>query len=420
MAEPSSRSEVKSFMELFKTIAFTHKTTELKDIGKLHIGDDELESRLSHLKKSLNLDELLYVSTCNRVEFMMISDQDIDEAFRRKFFSAFNQKWTEDDISWAANQSRTFEGKKSLQHLFYVSSSIDSLVVGEREIITQVREAYEKCNELKLTGDRFRLLVRSAIETAKSVYTQTQIAQNPVSVVSLAYRKMREVEFQHPPKILIIGAGQTNQTMGQYLKKAPFESVTVFNRTPEKANALAELLQGTGKSLVELQNSSEPFDILISCTGASQPIINNRLYRQLIGNDLSEKVVVDLAIPSDFEQEIIRKNNIRYIGIESLKDEARKNLEQRQKELEVCKRLIDDKIKEFEQLLRERKVEISMREIPKVVKEIRERAITQVFNKKLDELDPKSREVLEQMMEYMEKKYISVPMKMAKEIMLKG
>jgi glutamyl-tRNA reductase len=407
-------------MELFKTIAFTHKTTELKDIGKLHIGDDELESRLSHLKKSLNLDELLYVSTCNRVEFMMISDQDIDEAFRRKFFSAFNQKWTEDDISWAANQSRTFEGKKSLQHLFYVSSSIDSLVVGEREIITQVREAYEKCNELKLTGDRFRLLVRSAIETAKLVYTQTQIAQNPVSVVSLAYRKMREVEFQHPPKILIIGAGQTNQTMGQYLKKAPFESVTVFNRTPEKANALAELLQGTGKSLVELQNSSEPFDILISCTGASQPIINNRLYRQLIGNDLSEKVVVDLAIPSDFEQEIIRKNNIRYIGIESLKDEARKNLEQRQKELEVCKRLIDDKIKEFEQLLRERKVEISMREIPKVVKEIRERAITQVFNKELDELDPKSREVLEQMMEYMEKKYISVPMKMAKEIMLKG
>jgi glutamyl-tRNA reductase len=420
LAERSSRSEVKSFMEFFKTIAFTHKTTELKDIGKLHIGDDELESRLSHLKKSLNLDELLYISTCNRVEFMLIYDQDIDEAFRRKFFSAFNPKWTEDDISWAANHCHTFEGEKSLQHLFYVSSSIDSLVVGEREIITQVREAYEKCNELKLTGDRFRLLVRSAIETAKLVYTQTQIAQNPVSVVSLAYRKMREVEFQHPPKILIIGAGKTNQTMGQYLKKAPFESVTVFNRTTEKANALAELLQGTGKPLVELQNSSEPFDILISCTGASQPIINNRLYRKLIGNDLSEKVVVDLAIPSDFEQEVIRKNNIRYIGIESLKNEARKNLEQRQKELEVCKRLIDDKIKEFEQLLRERKVEISMREIPKVVKEIRERAVTQVFNKELDALDPKSREVLEQMMEYMEKKYISVPMKMAKEIMLKG
>jgi glutamyl-tRNA reductase len=139
-----------------------------------------------------------------------------------------------------------------------------------------------------------------------------------------------------------------------------------------------------------------------------------------VGDDLTQKVIVDLAIPSDIEQEVIRKNNINYIGIESLKEEARKNLEQRQKELEVCKRLIQDRMSEFEHLLRERKVELAMKEIPQVVKGIRERALTQVFNKELDALDPKSREVLEKMMDYMEKKYISVPMKMAKEIMLKG
>jgi glutamyl-tRNA reductase len=407
-------------MELFKTIAFTHKTTELKDIGRLHVEDDDLEPRLTKLKADLHLDELLYVSTCNRVEFMMVSDQEVDEAFRKRFFAAFNPNWQEADIQWAANHSRTFEGEKSLLHLYYVSSSIDSLVVGEREIITQVREAYEKCSKLGLTGDRFRLLVRSAIETAKQVYTQTQIAQNPVSVVSLAYRKMREVEIDHPPHILIIGAGQTNQTMGQYLRKAPYGKITVFNRTLERAQELATALKGEARSLEELKDFSEPFDIIISCTGASQPIINNRIYRNLIGNDLSEKVIVDLAIPSDLEQEVLRKNNIRYIGIENLKEEARKNLERRQKELEICKRLIDDRISEFEHLLRERKVELSMREIPQVVKGIRERAVTQVFAKELEELDPKSREVLEKMMEYMEKKYISVPMKMAKEIMLKG
>ena len=407
-------------MELFKTIAFTHKTTELKDIGKLHIDDDALQARLSHLKKELKLDELLYLSTCNRVEFTMITEQEMDEEFRKKFFAAFNPEWKSSDIEWAANHSRTFEAEKSLRHLYYVASSVDSLVVGEREIITQVREAYEKCRKVGVTGDRFRLLVRSAIETAKLVYTQTQIAQNPVSVVSLAYRKMREVEFDHPPRIVIIGAGQTNQTMAQYLKKAPFEKVTVFNRTLAKAEALAASLKGTAKPLSELPNFNEPFDIIISCTGASQPIISNRIYRQLVGNDLSQKTIVDLAIPSDLEQEVLRKNNIHYIGIENLKEEARKNLERRQKELEVCKRLIDDKINEFEHLLRERRVELSMREIPKVVKEIRERATTQVFNKEMEELDPKSREVLEKMMDYMEKKYISVPMKMAKEIMLKG
>ncbi|TNF26170.1 MAG: glutamyl-tRNA reductase [Bacteroidetes bacterium] len=407
-------------MDQFKTIAFTHKTTDLKDIGRLHIEDGDLEHRLSRLRSELQLDELLYLSTCNRVEFMLVSDHELNEDFRKRFFKAFNPEWADADIEWAANHSRTFEGLRSLQHLFYVSSSIDSLVVGEREIITQVREAYEKCQKLGLTGDRFRLLIRSAIETAKKVYTHTQIAQNPVSVVSLAYRKMREVEIGHPPHIVIIGAGQTNQTMAQYLKKAPFGKVTVFNRTLSKAEELAATLKGTPKPLSELKDFNEPFDILITCTGASQPIINNRLYKQLIGKDLSQKVIVDLAVPSDLEQEVLRKNNVHYIGIENLKDEARKNLEQRQKELEVCKRLIADRISEFEQLLRERQIELSMREIPKVVKEIRERATKQVFSKELEELDPRSREVLEKMMDYMEKKYISVPMKMAKEIMLKG
>ena len=406
-------------MELFKTIAFTHKTTELKDIGRLHI-DDDLEARLTHLKTELVLDELLFVSTCNRVEFIMVSRATVDEAFRQRFFAAFNPNWTQEDITWAVQHSRTFEGDKSLRHFFYVSSSIDSLVVGEREIITQVRESYEKCQRLNLTGDKVRLLVRSAIETAKLIYTQTQIAQNPVSVVSLAYRKMREQDIAHAPHIIIIGAGVTNQTMAQYLKKAPFGKVTVFNRTLNKAESLAGVLNGTAKGLDELKNFNEPFDILISCTGATQPIISNRLYRQLIGNDLSEKVIVDLAIPSDLEIEVVRKNNINYIGIENLKEEARKNLEQRQQELEVCKRLIDDKILAFEHVLRERKVELSMQDIPKTVKKIKERAITQVFNKELDELDPKSRELLEKMMDYMEKKYISVPMKMAKDIMLKG
>jgi len=407
-------------MELFKTIAFTHKTTELKDIGRLHISDEDVESRLQHLKKTLQLQELLYLSTCNRVEFLMVTPREVDEDFRKEFFQAFNPEWSTKDVEWASSHSRTFEDERSLRHLFYVASSIDSLVVGEREIIKQVRESYDISNKIGLTGDRLRLLTRFAIETAKLIYTETQIAQNPVSVVSLAYRKMRQQELNNPPHILIIGAGQTNLTMAQYLNKAPFGKVSVYNRTLEKAQQLATLLNGNAYPLSELKNHKGGFDILISCTGASQTIISNRLYRQLIGNDGSEKTIVDLAIPSDLEQEVIRKNYVNYIGIDSLKEQARKNLEQRQQELDRCKRLIDDKINEFEHILRERKVVLSMREIPKVVRDIRNRATEQVFSKDLDELDPKSRETLEKMLDYMEKKYISVPMKMAKEIMLKG
>jgi glutamyl-tRNA reductase len=405
-------------MELFKTIAFTHKTTELKDIGRLHIGDDEVGERLTVLRDKLELNELLYISTCNRVEFLMVTPHKADEDFRRAFFHTLFPEWKETEIEWATGHSRVLEGEAALRHLFYVASSIDSLVVGEREIITQVREAYELCQGLGITGDRLRLLVRSTIETAKRVYTNTQIAQNPVSVVSLAYRQMRQAEFGHAPHILMIGAGQTNRQMAQYLRKAPFASVTVFNRTFSKAQELAELLGGRALPMADLATYREPFDIIITCTGATQPVLGQRLYRNIVGNDLSQKIIVDLALPSDVEEEVVRKNNVHYIGIESLKDQARKNLEQRQKELDRCKRLIDAQIAEFNLLLRQREVELAMREIPEKVRDIRSRAMDKVFVKELQALDPASREVLEKVINYMEKKYISVPMKMAREIIV--
>lgn len=405
-------------MELFKTIAFTHKTTELKDIGRLHIAGEEIGERLTALRDALGIQELLYLSTCNRVEFLMVTAHRPDAIFLRAFFSTLFPEWKEAEVEWAIQHSRVIEGEAALRHLFYVASSIDSLVVGEREIITQVREAFELCHRLGLTGDRLRILVRTTIETAKRVYTETQIAQNPVSVVSLAYRQMRETEFGHAPHIVMIGAGQTNRQMAQYLRKAPFGSVTVFNRTLSKAQELATLLGGRAMPMADLATYSEPFDIIITCTGATQPIIGPRLYRGMVGNDLSPKVIVDLALPSDVEEEVIRKNNIHYIGIENLKEQARKNLEQRQKELDRCKQLIDGSIAEFGLLLRQREVELAMREIPIKVRDIRSRAVDKVFAKELKTLDPASREVLEKVMDYMEKKYISVPMKMAREIIV--
>lgn len=405
-------------MELFKTIAFTHKTTALKDIGRLHMGDDVVGQRLTALRDAMGLHELLYLSTCNRVEFMMVTAHTVDADFKGRFFRTLFPDWKDADAEWAVSQSRVLEGESALRHLFYVASSIDSLVVGEREIITQVRSAYESCQGFGLTGDRLRLLVRSTIETAKRIYTDTQIAQHPVSVVSLAYRQMREAEFGHAPHILMIGAGQTNRQMAQYLHKAPYGSVTVFNRTLSKAEELAALMGGKALPMAALAEYRQPFDIIISCTGATQPIVSQRLYRSLLGNDRNEKVVVDLALPSDVEEEVMRKNNVRYIGIDSLKEQARKNLEQRQQELDRCKVLIDRSIADFNTVLRQREVELAMSEIPVKVRDIRTRALDKVFAKELDALDPEARAVVEKVIDYMEKKYISVPMKMAREIIV--
>ena len=407
----------KNALNKFKIIAFTHKTTDINDIGKLHIDDSQVKERFDLLKSALDLEELLYLSTCNRVEFMLVKNSSIDVSFLKKFFSAFDSAWTDTDIKWAMDNAQVFEGDAALRHLFNVASSIDSLVVGEREIITQVRNAYEKCCAHGLTGDLIRIVVKKTIEVAKDVYTHTNIAKNPVSVVSLAYRKLRALNVKQDARFLIIGSGVTNTTMAKYLKKHKFANFTIFNRTLANAEKLAADLNGKAFPLTQLSSYSGGFDIIVTCTGAAESIITPAVYKNLVGDDKSKKVVIDLAIPNDLDAEILNNYDVNLIAVNNLQEVAKENLLSREQEMDACSMIIEENIEDFKQILKTRKVELAMSEVPKKVKEIRETA-NEVFAKELQNLDVESKEVLDKILAYMEKKYISVPMKMAKDILI--
>jgi glutamyl-tRNA reductase len=401
-----------------KLIAFTHKTVDVQDIGKLHIEESRLGERLQRLKLVSGVDELLYLSTCNRVEFLLVTPQVLDKAFLTSFFAAFHDEWTAAQVDWAVSSANVIEEEEALRHLFQVASSLDSLVVGEREIITQVRSAYENCNKLGLTGDVIRLVIKKTIETAKTIYTDTQIARKPVSVVSLAYRRLKELDVKLDARFLIIGSGVTNSTMAKYLKKHGFRTFTVFNRTLGNADQLAFELGGKAFPLSELGNYTEGFDVIVTCTGAESHIITKDIYCSLVGDDVSKKVVIDLAVPSDLDPEILKSYDVNLIAVNNLRSVAEDNLRERQKELDVCLAIIENAIAEFHQMLRTRRVELAMSEVPRKVKEIRETAINAVFAKEIGQLDGQSKELLDKILHYVEKKYISVPMKMAREILI--
>ncbi|HET6245651.1 MAG: glutamyl-tRNA reductase [Bacteroidetes bacterium] len=405
-------------MNKFKIIAFTHKVAELNEIGRFHLGSDQLEDSLVSLKKIMEIDELMYLSTCNRVEFLIVTSKEINKTFLTSFFSKFNASFTSNEINNAVEKALVFEGEDALNHLFSVASSVDSLVVGEREIITQVRASYETCSKLRLCGDVIRIVIKKTIETAKQVYTQTQIAGKPVSVVSLAYRRLKELKVQPDARFLILGAGKTNTLMAQYLKKHKFGNFTVFNRTLANAEKLAAELKGKALPLTELSNFTAGFDVIISCTGSTDPIITKEIYALLIGTDSTKKVVVDLALPNDIDPGVIENYPVNYIEIETLKAIALENLKERQKELKACELIILNAIEEFRLVFKTRMVENVMKDIPLKVKEIREMAMSTVFAKELSGLDGQSKEVLDKILSYMEKKYISVPMKMAKDIFM--
>jgi len=405
-------------LEYLKVIAFTHHHIDLKSLGKLVICDQSLDSRLKNIQTELPVSEIFYIGTCNRVEFVFLTKEKTDKEFVTRFLTVLDMGLPPEFMERFLDTVTVYENEEAFNHLLRTSCSLESLVVGEKEILAQIRKAYENCRDAGFTGDYMRMIMDRVVKTAKEVYTHTNISKNPVSVVSLAYRKLKELNMCGNSRILIIGAGETNQNIAKYLNKHKYSNFSIFNRTLSKAESLAEELNGKAYNLAELENFTDGFDVIITCTGSTEPIISEALYAKLLNGDTGKKVIVDLAIPNDVAPAVVHNNPVHYIEVESLKEVARKNIQERYNELVHAEDIISNNITEFFTVLKQRRIELAMQEVPRKIKEIKNTALNGVFADEISQMDEASREVLERVMNYMEKKYISVPMIMAKEILV--
>ncbi|EHQ25279.1 glutamyl-tRNA reductase [Mucilaginibacter paludis] len=407
-------------MKYLKIIAFTHKQIELRELGKLVICQENLTVKLQQVKAEFNIPEIFYLSTCNRVEFVMATSQTIDKDFTRQFIDSLEIGICTGHMETFLSGACIYQEQEALNHLLRTSCSLESLIVGEKEILAQVRKAYESCKEAGLTGDYLRMVMARVVKTAKEVYTDTLISRKPISVVSLAYRKLKDLKLCNNARVVIIGAGETNRNISKYLQKHKFSNFFVFNRTLSKAQELAADLNGEAFGLEELKNFNHGFDVIITCTSAVSPIITPEIYKILLNGETNKKTIVDLAIPNDTAPEVLEQFPVNFIEVHSLNELAKNNLQERYQELVHAERIIENNIDEFLPMLKQRQIELAMRQVPEKIKEIRKKALTSVFADEVETLDVQSREVLEKIMDYMEKKYISVPMVMAKEIFVKN
>ena len=414
-----SKVLISSVKQLY-AIAFTHKNLPVETLGLLHIEQAYYENRLKEAKNNFELSELYYLSTCNRVEFAFVTEDDLIDPLQhaRDLLTEIYPNISEESFNLLIENAIFHKGIDVVEHLISVAASIDSMVVGEREIITQVRKAFESCHAAGLTGDKMRLIMKQVVETAKKVYSQTSISQKPVSVVSLAYQELKRFQIPLDARIVVIGSGATNTTLCRFLKKHGFRKFSIFNRTLSNAEKLALELGGIAHKLHELEQFTNGFDVLVTCTSSDHHIVNKELYQSMLNGDTSKKIIIDLAIPQDIDPFVLDEFGVQYISIAHLQKVSNENLKIRQGELSRVHEIIQKALVEFENLYKERKVELVMQEVPKEVKKIKDVALNEVFKTELQNLDPQSRELLEKIVGYMEKKYISGPMKKAKEIML--
>jgi glutamyl-tRNA reductase len=402
----------------FKILTITHRTLNVDEIGHFVIKCDNqtsLNQRLELLKEQFGIQEIMYLSTCNRVAYIIYGSEldDIDDL--KDFFQTANPELSQDHLSKISKFVSVYNGVAAVNHLFELSSSIDSLVVGEREIFRQFRQSYDQCKKAGLTGDHLRILEKLTVQAAKEIYDKTKIGEKPLSIVSLAIQQFRALQLEKNARILIIGAGETNTLVGKFLKKYGYTNATVFNRSIDNAVKLTNLLGGEALHLSDLKSFDKGFDAMFVCTGATEAIINQELYKHLIKREEEEKVIVDLSVPRNVSETVVKNFSINYIDIEQLRLLAEENLSYRRAEIKVAKAILKQKIKDFESIYQQRQIEKALSNVSKEVKAVKNRAIYNVYEKQLATLDPGAKDLLLEMMDYMEKKFVSIPMRLAKE-----
>ena len=405
----------------YKIITLSHQHTNLRDLAKFVF--PELEQTVVHLlhsaKENFNIQELFYVSTCNRVMFLLYGEFNANENTIIPFYHHFLPQLTASDYTILKENVKIFQGTDAVSHLFNVASSVDSLVVGERQILSQLREAYEFARSQGLCADAMRLLMDQAVLTSKEVFSTTRIGEKPVSVASLAVLKLLRYALRPDARILLIGAGQTNSIVAKILHSNAFTHVHVFNRSLPKAQSIAKLFpNGKASLLSELKEFSQGFDALIACTSSPTPLIDLQVFTSLVQNEKNPKVIIDLAVPNNVTVEVADLKQVHYVEIETLRHVASENMAFREAEVIKASKVIASNIEKFSILFKQRKIEKAFSSLPDEIKAIKEKALSEVFKKDLAELDEPTRELIEKMLTYMEKKCVGVPMKTAREILL--
>lgn len=389
----------------------------METIGSFVIPQEELKARLDAAKEEFEMSELMYLGTCNRVEVVFNVPHFVCSGFTQKLLSHLFPDHDNSFIKGVAQKAQRFNGEETADHVFRVAASLDSLIIGEREIITQLRNAYEECERMNLTGDSLRMLNQHAIRIAKDVYTHTNLSKKPVSIVSIAWKLFQEKHPDLNTKIVLVGAGQIITNFAKFLAENGYENVRVFNRTLENAQVIAKSFNTVAMPLSELKNDTSDFDVLVVCTGSTEVIVSEEMFSKLCVSK-KHRTVIDLALPTNVSAEISQLSDVAFIDMLAIQREVQKNISYREEALNDCIAIIEKGKSEFKKLFQERTIERAMAEIPHTIKEIRQTAVDSVFSKELAQLSEHDRELVDKIISYMEKKYISVPMKLAKSVLL--
>lgn len=373
-------------------VGLNHTTAPIALREKLAIQDEELDTVLRQLRETRTILESVVLSTCNRTEIYAIvssihAGQD--------FFGKFLARRAAIDATEMRTYLYSYVGKEVVTHLMKVASGLDSLVIGETQILGQVRGAFQSSLEADNIGILLNQLFKRALQVGKRAQSDTTIGQNPVSVSYAAVQLAKKIFGSFANKrALILGAGKMSKLSAQHLYANGIEQLFIANRTFERASSLASQFNGQAVPWASVPDVLSKVDIVISSTGAIQPVVTKEMVALASSRHKKHPLVlIDIALPRDIEPGAAKQANVYLYDIDDLRGVVAANIAERERQAKQVEVMIDEAIADYSHWLTEQ-------EIVPVIAAIREKgnaiqaSVMESLCNKLPDMDERTRKLV--------------------------
>jgi glutamyl-tRNA reductase len=363
-------------------VGLNHHTASLEIREKLHVPDEAYGEVLSDLRAK-GAEEAVVLSTCNRTEVYVsaANGMELGDSIIRSLSTRFAV-----DEAGLRSHAYMLSDKEAYEHLFLVASGLDSMVVGEPQILGQVKDAYRTAARYGASGPVFRKVFHKAFQVAKRVRTETRIGYNPLSISSMAVELARKIfdDLGNRP-ILVIGAGEMCETALKYFKKEGVKRIMVTNRTFRKARQLADDIIGTAYPFEELPDLLLQADMVLSSTGAEVPVLDKVMVQQAMKKRKNRPLFfIDIAVPRDVEPAVNDIENVYLYDIDDLKELAQIHLTNRLQESRKARTIVDEEVQKFGSWLKQLDSNPLITEILESVEQMRTAELEKTLRKLKD------------------------------------
>lgn len=398
-------------------LGWSHHRTPVEIRERLAFSKEQVIEILNLFTQRYPQVETVLLSTCNRVEFYCASNN--EELPSADEIGHFVTEYQGVSYAEVQDQVTSLSGADALRHLFSVAASLDSMIVGEAQILSQVKSAYEFACAGKTASAMMHQAFQRATAVAKRVANETEIHRRRVSVPSVAVSEIATEFFERfdDKRILLLGAGDMGTETLRYLIDAGASKITIVNRSRERADTLGKQFGAEVAPWEELYNRIATADLIVSTTGASEPVVQLETFRAARAKQKKGAVLIlDLAVPRDFESQIAQLPDVYLYSVDDLQEVCDRNVQARKKEWPKAQEIVEQETQKFLSDSRHRGSGATIKQLREQAESIKQEELKRLTNRpSIREADPELKKDIEIAFDRLVNKLLHPPLQSLRE-----